>query len=222
MSCLSAVVFDFDGVVLDSETAEFEAHRLIFERYGATLTPDEWCRQVGIWTEGYEGRWFERLCGLSDCAPDQASYEAERRRIFQALVAREPMRGVRELLVELGAAGVPLAIASSSPGEYVWRKTTELGLVAHFGAIVSGTDVTRRKPAPDIYLEAARRLGAEPGRSVAVEDSAPGVTAARAAGMKVVAIPHWLTAGHDLAGADLRVGHADELTVRILERLVAQ
>ena len=220
MSRLAAVVFDFDGVVLDSETAEFEAHRLIFERHGAMLTPDEWCGQIGIWTEGYGGRWFERLCSLSECAPDRASYEAEKSQTFQRLVAREPMRGVRELVAALGAAGVPLGIASSSPGQYVARKIAELGLGDCFSAVVSGSDVTRRKPAPDVYLEAARRLGADPRRSVAVEDSGPGVAAARAAGMKIVAIPHWLTFQHDLTGADLHVTHADELSVDLLERLV--
>ncbi len=79
----------------------------------------------------------------------------------------------------------------------------------------------RGKPAPDVYLEAARRIGADPGRSVAIEDSAPGIASARAAGLRTIAIPHWLTQGHDLAGADLRVAHAGELTLDTLEKLVA-
>ena len=71
-----------------------------------------------------------------------------------------------------------------------------------------------------MYLEAARRLGVDPARSIAVEDSAPGITSARAAGMKTVAIPHWLTERHDLSAADLRVAHAGELTVERLARLL--
>ena len=78
------------------------------------------------------------------------------------------------------------------------RATERLGLRALFGAIVTGDDVVRRKPAPDVYLEAARRLGADPARSIALEDSGPGIAAARAAGMKTIAIPHWLTERHDL------------------------
>jgi beta-phosphoglucomutase-like phosphatase (HAD superfamily) len=89
-----------------------------------------------------------------------------------------------------------------------------------FDAVVTGDEVAHRKPAPDVYLEAARRLGVDPQRSIAIEDSAPGVTAARAAGMKTVAIPHWLTAGHDLSGADLTVAHAGELTLERLTGLV--
>jgi beta-phosphoglucomutase-like phosphatase (HAD superfamily) len=71
-----------------------------------------------------------------------------------------------------------------------------------------------------VYLEAARRLGVEPARSIAIEDSAPGIASARAAGMKTIAIPHWLTQRHDLSAADLRVAQAGELTVGILEALV--
>jgi beta-phosphoglucomutase-like phosphatase (HAD superfamily) len=83
---------------------------------------------------------------------------------------------------------------------------------------VTGDQVARRKPAPDVYLEAARRLGVEPARAIAIEDSAPGIAAARAAGMKAIAIPHWLTERHDLGSADLTVAHAGELT---LDRLAA-
>ena len=81
-----------------------------------------------------------------------------------------------------------------------------------------GDEVARRKPAPDVYLEAARRLAVDPARSIAIEDSGPGITAAKAAGMKAIAIPHWLTECHNLSAADLRVTHAGELT---LDRLAA-
>ena len=127
------------------------------------------------------------------------------------------MRGVRALLEALRDADVPTAIASTSPAGWVVPAAGRIGVTHLFRTIVSGDDVARRKPAPDVYLEAARRLGADPSRSVAIEDSAPGIAAARAAGMKTIAIPHWLTEQHDLSGADLRVVHAGELT---LARLV--
>ena len=87
---------------------------------------------------------------------------------------------------------------------------------------MTGDVVSRRKPAPDVYLEAARRLGVDPSRTVAIEDSAPGVAAARAAGMTVVAIPHRLTETHDLTGAHLLVRHAGELTLERLDRLLSE
>jgi HAD superfamily hydrolase (TIGR01509 family) len=219
MSRLAAVVFDFDGIIMDSETPEFESHRRVFERYGASLTTDEWCHQIGIWNDAQNERWFRELCRRCSNAPDAGTFLAEKHRIFDQVAPREPMRGVRELLMELSAARIPAAIASSSSTSWIARATRRIGLERLFAAIVTGDDVARRKPAPDIYLEAARRLGVDPARTVAIEDSAPGIAAARAAGMATVAIPHWLTEGHDLSGADLQVAHAGELTVARLTGL---
>jgi HAD superfamily hydrolase (TIGR01509 family) len=199
---LAAVVFDFDGIVLDSETPEYESHRRIFERFGARLTPEEWCDHIGIWTEGHHERWHARLCEVSRLAPDWASFAAEQGSLFQALVPAAAMPGISELIDALTARGVAIAIASSAPSRWVVPSTARLGLSGRFQAIVAGDEVRHRKPAPDVYLEAVRRLGADPRRTVAIEDSAPGVASARAAGLKTVAIPHWLTARHDPRAAD--------------------
>jgi putative hydrolase of the HAD superfamily len=217
---LEAVVFDFDGVVLDSETPEFESHRRIYERCGVGLTPDEWCDQIGLWVEGREDWWIEQLTKRATGAPSRDDYRSEKRRIFDEVVPRAPMRGIRELLTALAEAGVPAAIASSAPARWVLPAVEGIGLRPSFGAIVTGDTVPRRKPAPDVYLEAARRLGVDPARAIAIEDSGPGIAAARAAGMKTVAIPHRLTARHDLRSADLEVAHAGELTLARLAILL--
>ena len=220
MPQLSAVVFDFDGVIIDSETAEYESHRRLYERSGAALTPDEWCDQIGTWAEGEEHRWCLRLVELTGVAHDFAAFKAEQHQSFREIVPREPMRGIRELLEALAQAQVPLAIASTAPARWVVPAVADLGLAGYFRAIVTADDVRRRKPAPDVYLEAARRLGADPARAVAIEDSGPGIASATAAGMKTIAIPHWLTESHDLAAAMLQVAHAGELTVEVLEQLI--
>jgi HAD superfamily hydrolase (TIGR01509 family) len=217
---LAAVIFDFDGVVLDSETPEYESHRRIYRRCGVELTIEEWCGAVGLWTDEHDDRRFEALCARSSAPPGRDEYHDERRRIFAELVPGEPMRGIRDLLVALEQAGIPAAIASTSPARWVVPAAERIGVRPLFRAIVTGEQVARRKPAPDVYLEAARRLGADPARSVAIEDSAPGVAAALAAGMTTVAIPHWLTSTHDLSGADVSVGHAGELTVDRLRQLL--
>jgi HAD superfamily hydrolase (TIGR01509 family) len=216
---LAAVIFDFDGVVLDSETPEYESHRRIYERCGASLTVEEWCDCIGIYVEGHEERWFTRLRERAAQAPTPEEYEAERRRNFIELVPGEPRRGIRELLEALRVAGVPAAIASSAPARWVVPAAERLGMTPFFRTIVSGSDVVRGKPAPDVYLEATRRLGVDPSMSVAIEDSGPGLASARAAGLKTVAIPHWLTESHELSAADLRVAHAGELTVARLATL---
>jgi HAD superfamily hydrolase (TIGR01509 family) len=212
------VIFDFDGIILDSETPEYESHRRIYERCGVSLTVDEWCGVIGTWSEGHDEQWFARLRTRSADAPARDAYFAERRRIFDEIVPAGPMRGVRELLTLLHEAAIPMAIASSAPARWVIGAVERLGIRPLFDTVVTGDEVAHRKPAPDVYLEAARRLGVDPRRSIAIEDSAPGVTAARAAGMKTVAIPHWLTERHDLSEADLTVAHAGELT---LDRLAA-
>ena len=173
VSVLEAVILDFDGVVLDSETPEFESHRRIFERWGVLLTADEWCNQIGIYRKDHERHWFLQLCERSGQAVDPNAYEAEKRKLFQDLVPPEPMRGIRELLEALSAAGVPTAIASSSPARWVVPAVEGIGLSALIRTIVTGDDVAIRKPAPDVYLEALRRLGADASRSVAIEDSGP-------------------------------------------------
>ena len=219
MGLPAAVIFDFDGIVLDSETPEYESHRRIYARHGVALTVDEWCGVIGTWSEGHDEQWFVRLCERSAQAPARDEYFAERRRIFDEVVPADPMRGVPELLAALRQASIPTAIASSAPAHWVAGAVERLGIRPLFDAVVTGDEVARRKPAPDVYLEAARRLGVDPRRSIAIEDSGPGITAARAAGMKAVAIPHWLTERHDLTDADLTVAHAGELTLARLGTL---
>src|SRR5437762_8848274 len=158
MGALAAVIFDFDGIILDSETAVFETHRQIYERCGLSLTREEWCDQSGIFVEGYNGRWFRRLRELSDRAPDEVTFEAEKRRLMGQLVSTAPMRGIPELIAALMNAGVPTAVASTSPASWVVPAIERLGLAGSFETIVTADDVRQLKPAPDVYLEAARRV----------------------------------------------------------------
>ena len=216
-----AVIFDFDGVILDSETPEYEAHRSIFEEHGLDLTIEEWCERVGLWPSDSAG-WFDRLSARSGRPPDRAAFLADTSRRFNELVRMVPMPGVRNLLDELSGAGVPLAIASAAPDRWVGRAIDAIGIRSYFQAIVTGNEVSRVKPAPDVYLEAARRLDVRPHRAIAVEDSSPGLAAAKAAGMRTIVIPHPLTERHDLSAADLRVRHAGQVTLEVLHALVAQ
>jgi beta-phosphoglucomutase-like phosphatase (HAD superfamily) len=137
----------------------------------------------------------------------------------EALAGVEPRPGALELLERLAEADVPVAVASNSQREFVQRTLSGAGLIprarsrdgwvggdayGQFVSVVSVEDVEHPKPAPDIYLEACRRLGAEPRECAALEDSATGVAAARAAGMYVIGVPYF--AGGELPGSDLLVG----------------
>jgi len=212
-----AVIFDFDGLIVDSETPEFEAHRQIFAEHGVTLTAEEWLQEVGSYSP--DRNWFERLGHRIGRPLDHVALREDKRRRFWEVVIMEPMPGIRRLLHELAAAGVPLGLATSSEASWINRATEILDVTHYFRAIVTGNDVTRRKPHPEPYLLAASRLGVPPVHCVAIEDSEHGLAAARAAGMKTVVIPNWLTEMQDLSAAHLRVRSAEQLQVEILARL---
>lgn len=214
-----AVIFDFDGTIFDSESIEFESHRRLFEEYGLTLTETDWCEGVGLLKP--DTHWYDRLCAGASDPLDFASFRERTRTYFSERVRFEPMPGIAPLLGALVAAGVPRAVASTAPADWVLRGLEGLRLAPTFDAIVTGDQVRRLKPAPDVYLEAARRLGIEPAACVAIEDSGPGVASARAAGMKTVAVPHPLTRTHDFSGVDISVESAEELTLEMLRALVA-
>jgi HAD superfamily hydrolase (TIGR01509 family) len=219
---LEAVVFDFDGLILDTEWAIYESALAAFAAHGHTLTVEAWSTIIGTNTDEDDTYW-ERVCaaaGVSgfDQAEFNAVYEAQDRSIRDRLPA---LPGVVELIEQLTEAGVPLGIASSSSRAWLDRHIDRLGLTEHFATLV-GADLVGGvgKPAPDVYLKACADLGADPRQSVALEDSAHGATAAKAAGMAVVAVPSRITIHNDFAHADVVVDSLADLDVARLAALV--
>ncbi|HEU4705785.1 MAG TPA: HAD family phosphatase [Solirubrobacterales bacterium] len=183
-----AVVFDNDGLLLDTESVWTRAEEDLFERRGLDFTPADKLELVGTSAE-IAGGVLERRLG----EPGRAAELIEE---LNALVVAEleqgveAMLGARELLERLGERGVPLGLVSNSPLRFVHRSIELAGFGEHFDVVVSAHEVAAPKPAPDPYLEACRRLGVEAGPSVvALEDSPTGVAAARAAGLIVIGIP---------------------------------
>ncbi len=215
-----AVVFDFDGLIFDSETPIFRASAEALALLGHDLTIEGWATVVG---HGDEGGWaaLQQAVGAElDRSAYDAAYAAQDRSWRDT---QPPLPGVVELLDALGAAGVPCGIASSSPAEWIETHLARFGLRDRFDSLASRDRVGgRAKPAPDVYLLACRELGASPDRVVALEDSAPGIESARAAGLRVVAVPSEITRHTDLTGAHLTVGSLAELTVARLATLVAR
>lgn len=216
---LDAVVFDFDGLILDTEWAIYESALAAFERHGHALSVEAWSTVIG--TNSDLDDWWEGVCAAAgvtgfDRALFDAVYDEQDRSVRDRLPANP---GVPELIAELTEADVPLGIASSSSRGWLEHHTTRLGLIEHFATLV-GADVVGGvgKPAPDVYLKACADLGADPVRSVALEDSAHGAAAAQAAGLAVVAVPSRITIHNDLSHADLVVASVADLT---LERLAA-
>jgi HAD superfamily hydrolase (TIGR01509 family) len=217
---LDAVVFDFDGLILDTEWAIYESALAAFAAHGHTLTTEAWSTIIGTNSEE-DDSWWDTVCAAAGAHDfDQnlfdAAYASSDRSIRDRLPANP---GVLELLTALTAAGVPLGIASSSSRAWLDHHISRLDLTEHFATLV-GADVVGGvgKPAPDVYLRACADLDADPARSVALEDSAHGATAAKAAGMAVVAVPTRLTIHNDFSHVDLVVPSLRDLTV---ERLAA-
>jgi len=225
---LDAVVFDFDGLIMDSEWVIFESARAAFEAHGHSLSVEAWSTVVGI-NDDHEPRWWELLCeaagttGFARTDFDLAYASSEPREALKAAMLELPaLPGVEVLVDSLTAHGVALGVASSSSRGWLERNLERLGLVHRFATLV-GADVVGGvgKPAPDVYLRACADLGAEPARSVALEDSVHGVAAAKAAGMRAVAVPSHITSTHDMAHADLVVASLEDLDVSTLQALVA-
>ncbi len=183
-----AVIFDNDGLLLDTESVWTRAEQDLFERRGLEFTPANKRELVGTSAE-IAGGILERRLG----EPGRAIELIEE--LNELVVAElehgvEAMVGARELLHALKQRGTPIGLVSNSPLVFVRRSLEIVGFHDRFDVVLSAHEVAAPKPAPDPYLEACRRLGVEPGPNVvALEDSPTGVAAARAAGLTVIGVP---------------------------------
>jgi HAD superfamily hydrolase (TIGR01509 family) len=197
-----AVVFDNDGLLLDTESVWTRAEQDLFERRGADFTAADKRELIGTSAET-AGEILERRLGVPGCA------EALIEELNELVVAElehgvGAMVGARELLHSLRQRGTPLGLVSNSPLPFVRRSLEIVGFADRFDVVVSAHEVRAPKPAPDPYLEVCRRLGVDAGPSVvALEDSPTGVAAALAAGLTVIGVPSIdgvaLLEAHDLA-----------------------
>jgi HAD superfamily hydrolase (TIGR01509 family) len=207
-----AVVFDLDGVLLDSEQVWNEAKEELVRERGGRWRDDAARTMMGMSSLEWS-RYLHEELGVP-LAPEAISDEVVRR-LEGIYRKRLPLiDGAIEAVRRL-AGSAPLGLASSSNREIIDLFLDLSGLGPCFAVTISSEEVERGKPAPDVYLEAVRRLGADPRDSVAVEDSENGIRSAKAAGMRVVAVPnpHYPPDPGALADADEVVGSLDELTV---------
>jgi HAD superfamily hydrolase (TIGR01509 family) len=187
---IDAVVFDNDGLLLDTEDAWTRAEQALFERHGGTFTIEHKRDLIGTSPTTSAAK----LEVMLDMPGRGAALMDELHDLVmeESLAGVPPRPGALELLESVRAAGLPVGVASNSAREFVERVLAGAGLLdGRFDVVVTANDVQHPKPAPDLYLAACRALGAEPRRSAALEDSATGVAAARAAGMYVVAVPYF-------------------------------
>jgi HAD superfamily hydrolase (TIGR01509 family) len=215
---VKAVVFDLDGLLLDSEPAWDEARRQVTGEHGGRWADQATLDMMGMSSPEWS-RYLHQRLGVPLAPEEIAARVVER---MQALYRRHlPLVPGARPAVERLARRWPLAMASSSNRPVIDLALSLAGLARFFRATVSSEEVARGKPAPDVYLEAARRLGIDPAHCVAIEDSGSGILAARAAGMRVVAVPNRaFSPGEEaLDAADQVVQTLDELTEAVVAGL---
>jgi putative hydrolase of the HAD superfamily len=214
---LRGLIFDFDGLIVDTETAITLAWEEVHAEHGRAAD-----RAVLHAVVGHEGVTVD-LWQAFPPEHDRAWLEARMQRLARAKCEAAPvLPGVVELIEAAKVAGLRLAVASNSSHRHVDGHLKARGLWAHFDAVVCRDDVARGKPAPDPYLLALERLGLAAEDVVAFEDSVPGHEAAAAAGLRVVAVPNPVTWRDEFPQAVLRAGSLAELSLERLERLAAK
>ena len=215
---LHALLFDFDGLVLDTETPEYLTWQAIYREHGFELPHDEWGRIVG----GYGLSDFDAADHLARLLQGRLDPVSLRRRHTDeslALIHAQPvLPGVLEMIRAAKQRGLKLAIASSSPHSWVDAHAQRLGIFRHFDAVVCADDVGagRTKPNPDLFLLALDRLRVQKEAAVVFEDSPNGVKAANRAGIFVIAVPNPVTERLVFVGANLTVRSLSDLTLATL------
>ena len=196
---MKAVIFDMDGVIFDSERATYLCWKKVAEDHGLERMDEVHRRCIGVTLEV-----TRQICLDAygeDFPYEQFAKEASELYHERYDGGRLPIKeGVREILSYLKGNGIPIAIASSTRQKRVTTQLDEAGLLSYFDAVVGGESVSRSKPAPDIFLYAAERLGIAPEDCVVIEDSFNGIRAAHAAGMQPVMVPDMLQPDEEIAG----------------------
>lgn len=218
---INALVFDFDGLMVDTESPAFQAWQELYREYGQELPLARWAEVLG----GSGSEW-DPCAHLADLTGQNLDLDELRARRWQRkhdLSTNLPLlAGVIDMIDAAKRRGLRIAVASSSGRAWVRGHLDRLAVSRHFDAIVTAEDVARVKPDPALYLTAVSRLGVAPHEAIALEDSPNGVLAAKRAGLFAIAIPNALTGQLPLDHADLRLVSLAEMPLDDLLEIVQQ
>lgn len=215
---IKALVFDFDGLILDTEGPIFQSWQELLQRYGYKMTLDDW--QVCVGSAEGTASFFNNLPGKLDKPLDLETEGPKRLQRELDLIARSPvLPGVKEHIQRATELDLKLAIASSSPCKWVLGHLAERGLREHFECVLAADDVGVTKPDPTLYIAALECLDISANQAIAFEDSPNGVLAAKRAGLYCVAVPNPITSQLQIQEADLQLGSLADLT---LDELLAK
>lgn len=208
---IKGFIFDMDGVIIDSEPLHFELNRRIMRDFGLELPDEVFIPYVGITNEQMWSELIERYRLNTTIVELQEKEALLKREVFQDL---EPIKGIPELLANLKKDGIAIGLASSSSREFIEMVLEKLQIRGYFQAVVSGRELTRSKPDPEIFLRTAELLNVKPVDCLVLEDSRHGVEAAKRAGMKCIAFQNPNSGPQDLSRADKIVHTLENLDYR--------
>ncbi len=215
---INALIFDFDGLILDTEEPIYQSWAEVYAANGVPLPFEQWVKTVGSNNQEFHPQHHleERL------GRPLTQEEIERRiaRRVELVLAKPLLPGVAELAHAAKAQGMKVGVASSSSRDWVRGHLERLGILDLFDCLCSRNDVEHVKPEPDLYLAVLACLGVNADEAVALEDSPNGIRSAKRAGLRCVAVPNPITAGLDLSEADLELSSLSGVTLRqLLNRL---
>ncbi len=216
---IRGIIFDFDGLIVDTEWSVYQSWVELFELHGVRLPFDQWAKIIGTSSLEHFNPFdvLERQVGQT---LDRQKLQQKRRRRELEMVAAQPiLPGVEDILSSAKTNNLKLGLASSSNREWVAGNLARLGLLGYFDIIHTSDDVTYTKPDPALYLLTLQSLGLSPREAVVLEDSPNGVSAAKDAGIFTVAVPNLLTANLNLDRADLILTSLAEMSLGDLIRV---
>ena len=211
MTQVRAVVFDFDGLLMDTESTSIESWATEWEQWGVTLDPDTFFVPHG--GDVTEHRYQSLAAAVGDSFDRTLSHDRRTTQRNELNAALPLSAGIESWLNEAAQHGLTVAVASSSPVAWVTRHLAQVGALDRFDLIAGGNEVSAHKPSPDVYQLALERLGVDPTDAIAVEDTPHGVDAAHTAGLACVAIPNPYVDPARVAHADLVLSSARDCTL---------
>lgn len=209
---MRALVFDFDGLILETEIPVLESWRRVYEDHGVELPMATWLETIGTADHDFDP--FAHLQELVGRPLEREPMQSRRILHRDAILhAQETLPGVRDYIEEGRRMGLKMAVASSSRRRWVVGHLERLGIHEHWDAVMTADDVERTKPDPALYLAAVEAMGVTPTEAIAFEDSRNGVLAAKAAGLWCVGVPANLTRNMNLSAADVILGSLSDLSL---------
>jgi HAD superfamily hydrolase (TIGR01509 family) len=212
---IDAVVFDFDGLILDTETPHFETWRDLYLEHDQILTREAWEGSIGG-TSGSFNAFHYLLSVLGDGIDGSAIKETRTHRYLSRVHAQPLLGGVEARLAEARALGLKTGVASSSSCNWIHNHLKRLGLWERFDSVACGDEVAAVKPDPAVYTLALERLGVDADKAVCFEDSPKGIEAAKRAGIYCIAVPNAMTRNLDLTAADLVVESLEHVSLEAM------